>query len=521
MEDELYAEALMVTDGVISKVGKFEDVINLRDEQTSMYDLQGMTLMPAFIDTHSHITALATTLRIADLSRVKSFAEIVETLKRFREGKQFKANDWIMGFGYDHNRLEEGRHPDKSVLDEVSTDNPVLIAHASGHMGVVNSVALSAVGINSESPDPEGGVVGRVAGSSEPDGYLEEKAFISMSSEAPSATDDEMRSLMNEAQKVYLSYGITTAQDGLVNGEELHMLDLAASNGDLVMDVVGYVDMNKSKGLVDEHPEYLKGYRGGFRIGGYKVILDGSPQGRTAWLTRPYENAEDGYSGYPVYSNEKVKGFFRNAIDEGRQILVHCNGDAAADQYISAYRDALDEVGEEVNIRPVMIHAQTLRPDDQLDEVRELGIIPSYFIAHTYHWGDVHLKNLGRDRAFNISPAGTSEEKDIIYTFHQDTPVIPPNMLETVWCAVNRVSRNGVVMGEKQRVSVLQALRAVTVNAAYQYFEEDVKGSLRDGKMADMVVLDSNPLKVDPVDVKDIRVLATLKKGAVVYEACR
>ena len=519
MEDELYAEAVMVTDGIISKVGNFEYVMKFKDDGTSMYDLKGRTLMPSFIDPHSHITAFATTLKIADLSRAKSFAEIVQLLKRFKEGKHLKADDWIMGFGYDHNQLEEGRHPDKSVLDEVSMDNPVLIAHASGHMGVVNSAALNAVGITPECRDPEGGVIGRAVGSSEPDGYLEEKAFISMSSNSQSATDDEMRSLMREAQKVYLSYGITTAQDGLVNEEEFHMLDVAACNGDLVMDVVGYVDMNKSKGLVEEHPEYLKGYRGGFRIGGYKVILDGSPQGRTAWLTRPYENAEDGYSGYPVYSNEKVKDFFRNALDESRQILVHCNGDAAADQYISAYRAALDEVGEEVNIRPVMIHAQTLRPDDQLDEVRELGIIPSYFIAHTYHWGDVHLKNLGEDRAFNISPAGTSEEKDTIYTFHQDTPVIPPDMLETVWCAVNRVSKDGVVMGEKQRVSVLQALRAVTVNAAYQYFEEDVKGSLKEGKIADMVVLDSNPLKVDPVDVKGIRVLATLKNGAVVYEA--
>lgn len=199
------------------------------------------------------------------------------------------------------------------------------------------------------------------------------------------------------------------------------------------------------------------------------------------------------------------------------QILVHCNGDAASQQFIDQYEVAKERTHSNNNIRPVMIHAQLLA-EDQLDDLKALGIMPSFFVAHVYYWGDVHIKNYGMERASKISLAKSAQDKGILYTFHQDSPVIEPNMLETIWCAVNRITKNGVLLGEEERVSPLDALKAVTKNAAYQYFEEDIKGTLKEGKLADLVILDKNILKVDPMEIKDIQVLETIKEGETIFK---
>ena len=145
-------------------------------------------------------------------------------------------------------------------------------------------------------------------------------------------------------------------------------------------------------------------------------------------------------------------------------------------------------------------------------------MIPSFFVAHVYHWGDIHIKNYGMERASRISLAKSAQDKGIIYTFHQDSPVIEPNMLETIWCAVNRITKNGVLLGNDERISPLDALKAVTKNAAYQYFEEDIKGTLKEGKLADLVILDKNILKVDPMKIKDIQVVETIKEGETIFK---
>ena len=203
------------------------------------------------------------------------------------------------------------------------------------------------------------------------------------------------------------------------------------------------------------------------------------------------------------------------ALDQGMQLLAHCNGDAAAGQYLSVL-EQLEREREAHLERPVMIHAQLLDLD-QLDKVKELGVVPSFFAAHVYHWGDVHVKNFGAERAARISPAGAALERDIPFTFHQDTPVLPPDMLETVWCGVNRLTRSGAVLGPEQKIPVVEALAAVTIRAAWQYFEEGEKGSLREGKRADLVLLERDPLTADPMSLRDIPVLATWKDGRLIY----
>ena len=264
-------------------------------------------------------------------------------------------------------------------------------------------------------------------------------------------------------------------------------------------------------------PESVRQYHRRFKLGGYKMFLDGSPQGRTAWLRRPYQGEQE-YRGYGTLTDAEVLDMVRRAGTDGMQLLAHCNGDAACAQYLAALDAAAREGVDLAALRPVMIHAQLLGRD-QLPEVRRLGVIPSFFVAHVYHWGDVHLENLGPGRAEAISPAGSAAEKGIPFTFHQDAPVIRPDMLETVWCAVNRVTRQGRVLGREERVDVRTALEAVTVHAAYQYFEETDKGTLAPGKQADLVILDRDPLAVPQEELRDIRVLETWKDGVPIF--CR
>lgn len=518
MEEPLYAEAVLVKDGAIRATGERETLLQNCPPGTEEVDLQGAVLLPAFIDPHSHITALAQTLGSVDLTAAKSFEEIVQKLQSFVEKTKPEPGQWITAFGYDNNFLAEKRHPDRHLLDQIKY--PVVVTHASGHMGAANSLALKEMGVNAETANPEGGVIGREADGRIPNGYLEETAFSSLTAKIPQPSQELLMRQLDQAQDVYLQNGITTVQDGMTIPARWEMLKGLSDQNRLKVDVVAYPDLKDNRALAVENPAYRKKYRNRLKIGGYKIFLDGSPQGRTAWMTEPYENDEAGYKGYPIYQDAQVETFMKEALREDMQILVHCNGDAAAQQMIDAYAKALAESHAKNNIRPVMIHAQLVRAD-QLQEMAKLHMIASFFVAHTWYWGDVHLQNFGEARAIRISPARSAIESGVTYTFHQDTPVILPNMLETIWCAVNRISKDGMVMGEEERVTPLEALRAVTTNASYQYFEEHEKGSIRTGKRADFVVLDRDPLRVDPMEIRDIRVLATIKDGRAVYEANR
>ena len=217
-------------------------------------------------------------------------------------------------------------------------------------------------------------------------------------------------------------------------------------------------------------------------------------------------------------TDDEANAFVEEAFRKGWQIHVHCNGDAAADQFIRAVRLATAKHGPG-DRRPVMIHAQTVR-EDQLDAMKELGIIPSFFGMHTYYWGDWHRDSvLGPERASRISPAASALKRGMPFTQHHDAPVALPSSIMVLFSQVNRVTRSGQVLGPEQRVSAMDAIKSITINAAYQYFEERTKGSLEPGKLADLVILDQNPLAVDPLAIKDIKVVETIKDGRTIYRA--
>ena len=512
-------EAVLVTDGKIAYVGTREAAEKLTDDKTERINLKGKTLMPSFIDPHSHIAMYSQFSSFADLSECEDFDGIVSVLKKYLEEHPVGADGAVMARGYDHNFLREEAHPTARVLDRISDTIPICLFHTSGHMAVANTPLLKEAGITKETKEPKSGRIGRYEDGT-PNGYLEELEIMTpVLMKVFSRLKMDPLKQMSEVQDIYLKYGITTAQDGGATRESVEEFLQMAADKIFKIDVIAYV-ISDEKGigaLLKEHPEAAGSYTNRFQIGGGKIILDGSPQGKTAWLTRPYEGESD-YCGYPTHSDETVEGAAKAAIDGKYQLLAHCNGDAAADQYIRCYKKAMEQTGDsQLDLRPVMIHCQTVR-DDQLDEMKEIGMIPSIFAAHTYYWGDVHLKNLGAERGSRISPVRSALDRGLPYNFHQDCPVLKPDMMQTIWCAVNRRTKKGIKIGEEQCISVFDALKGITINAAYAYHEEAKKGTIEEGKLADLVILEKNPLKVDKMTIKDIAVEETIKEGVTLYK---
>lgn len=511
MESAAYTEAVLCENETILKTGCFEE---LKSEADVFCDLKGKTMLPSFIDGHSHFTTVANTMAIADLSATKTVEERIHILKDFIERNKDKPTDeFIIGFGYDNNNYPGKIHPDVNDLNKVSRERPVIISHASGHMGVCNNIALELMGITDKSPDPVGGHIGRT-----PDGrlngYLEETAFTSNASMIKQPDYNDMCRYIQQAETEYFRHGITTVQDGFTGIKEWELLKKLSDEKRLNADVVCYVDINTCPEILERNEKYNKKYVNNLKIGGYKLFLDGSPQGRTAWMTQPYENSGS-YKGYPIYTDMMVQNFVVKAVSEKQQLLTHCNGDAASQQLLNSYRYADSVLHTQDNFRPVMVHCQLTRPD-QLKEMEKLGMIASFFVAHTWQWGDVHLENFGH-RAMDISAVKSAVENGVLYTFHQDSPVLPPDMMHTIWCAVNRFTSSGIQLNTNECVTAEEALKAITINAAIQYGEEDKKGSIKTGKDASFVILSDNPLEFPPEKIKNIRVVQTILRGKTVY----
>ena len=520
------AQAILIENGLIMAVGSTEDIRALSDENTKEINLNGKTMLPGLIDPHGHLVAIAQTFTIINFSECSSKEEILKIIEDKLNNNPPKEGEWIIGFGYDNTKFEGEAHPTKFDLDRVSAQIPMFITHASGHLAVVNSAALEKLGYVGEDYEvPEGGVVRTVApDSKEPNGILEESACLDPEKKKliPGPSFEALMDAISKAQDIYAGYGITTAQDASVD-KNIHELLMAAANANqLKIDIVGHAVQQVTFDLLTDRGTPKREYMNHFKLLGGKTWLDGSPQGKTAWLTKPYYEAPKGqdedYCGYGTQTDEDVKAYFKGCIERTLQVNVHTNGDAAADQFIRCYNEALKETGKQQDLRPVMVHAQTVR-EDQLDEMKALGIIPTFFLDHIWFWGDYHYESvLGPERANRISPAASALKRGINFTLHQDPPVKMPNQILAIHNAVNRQTQKGRVLGEEQKISVMDAIRAVTINGAYQNFEEDIKGSLEKGKYADLVILDKNPLKVEVDQIKNIQVLETIKQGEVIFK---
>lgn len=518
------AEAVAVRGDSIIAVGSRTSVMKLRGRNTAVIELASRVLLPGFIDAHGHLTATAAFVQYANLAsppvgQVTSIAELQETLRRFIRERAVPAGQWVIGVGYDDSLLAEHRHPTRFDLDAVSVEHPIQIVHVSGHFSAANSRLLALAGITADSPDPAGGVIRRQSGSREPDGVLEETAHMALSAKAPKP--DFEQSLVNLAKALdyYASRGITTVQDGGALPDNLKLLTEAARRRLLSMDVVAYRFWAPVGASLPADLPFGQ-YDNRLKIGGVKIVLDGSPQGKTAYLSEPYLVPPAGqtpnYRGYPSMPAAAVAKALHEALTLRVPLLAHANGDAAAQMLIDAVEAARRDTGN-ADTKVVMIHAQTVR-DDQLDRMAKLTITPSFFVGHTYYWGDWHRdQTLGFPRAERISPTRSAIERGLPFTLHTDTPVVPPDMLLTLWSATTRRTRSGDILGPQQRLTVMEALQGLTVNAATQYSEQDRKGSIAVGKLADFVMLSRDPAAMTGEQLRELVVEETISHGKTIY----
>ena len=524
-----YVDAMLIQDGKIRYTGTLSEAEKLAP-QAKRLNLNNNTVIPGIIDAHSHLNSVGMQQTVANLypppdGKVVSIATLIQEMKAWaKQNPTFvqATAGWIIGNGYDDAQLQEKAHPTATDLDQISTTQPVLILHQSGHLASVNHKALELLGINEKSSNPSGGVIRRVVGTNIPNGVLEESVVIEAMLQAFKTVPPEMMQQMAlTAVQTYMKNGYTTVQEGRADRGTSELWRSLANQNKLAIDVVSYPDISSEQAYMLEKG-VSKNYVNHFRIGGVKISLDGSPQGKTAWLTEPYvvppEGKDKNYRGYPAFPEQKtVQHMIDLAFKQHWPILAHANGDAAIDQYLNVIANAQKKYDASQR-RDVIIHAQTMR-EDQLDRAKQLHLIPSFFSLHTYYWGDWHVaQTLGEKRAEHISPTGSALRKGMIFTEHHDAPVIPPKSMMVLDATVNRTTRTGKVLGEAQKVSPYIALKTMTDWAAYQYFEEDIKGTLSTGKYGDFVVLSDNPITIDPSKIKDIKVLATYKQGQLVYQ---
>ena len=532
------AEAIAIAGGVIVAVGDKASVLAHAGPGTKQIDLAGRALLPGFIDAHGHFANALQVVGWANIQRppagpVTSIADLQQVLREHVARHPASKGEWVIAYGYDVDGLSDGRDLDKADLDALFPENPVMVIHNSNHGAVLNSCALALAGYDASTPDPAGGVIVRRPGSTEPAGLVMETAFIPLFMHMPQPSDDERLGQFEAAQRLYTAKGITTVQDGATVAGDLDLFQRGAREGRLCVDLVllplvldvpamlreRFPDFQgKPLELPQPALEVFGHYRDRVKFQGIKLLLDGSPQGKTAFwgepLLTPGPNGEANWRGQPVFPPDQLMEAVARLSGQGIQLFAHCNGDAAIDLMIEACRRA--GLKPEQDHRTVIIHSQFMAPG-QLEQYAELGMHPSFFTVHAFFFGDTHLANLGPERAGRMSPMASAMALGLHCSNHNDfsvTPIEPMRMVET---AMVRRTRSGVVLGESERVSAEAALRALTIEAAWQIREEDSKGSLAAGKRADLVILDADPTATAPEQLNDITVVATLKDGVCVY----
>ncbi len=556
-EQPTTVEALAVAGGRITYAGPLQGAP--RAAGTRVVNLQGKTLLPGFIDTHGHFIYFGKNLIDADLFGASSVEEIVRRMKE--HAPKVGNGDWIVGFGFSGNTLQ--RYPNVAELDAVSADRPVMVVDSSGHAGAFNTAALRAAGVSAATADPPGGRFERQADGKTPAGKAEETALNMVREKRPAFTGATADAVATRASDLWASYGQTTAQDcGIGLGSDdialvrnaidkrLLTVDLYICAKDSNVEAMAqaaqavtddYARVHPTAGaaferqeailsdaaarpgnttdrLLQLRPDLDKRYVNRVRLGGIKFWLDGSIP--TAWMSEPYTTpppgAEPGYRSYQQIPDAVLERAFDRYWTTNVQLNMHMNGDAAAEQALVAIEKAVARYGMRDH-RPVFIHASYLRPD-QIRRLKAVGGVPSFLTTGLIPGGDTVVKLWGEERAANAMAAKSMERAGIPFTFSHDAPVSPqPWVLALVDAGVNRRTPSGRVIGPDQRVSPYQALRAVTANAAWQIKEENSKGTLEVGKLADLVILERNPLTVEPSTIKDIAVVETIKEGSTIF----
>lgn len=521
------AEALAVKGGKIVAVGTRAEVEKAhKGADTKVVDLGGKALLPAFIDPHSHYISALTVANQVKLYAPpagpgKDVPSIVAELVKFRDANKIPKGEVIQAYGYDENVMPKGHLLNRDDLDKALPDNPVLVGHVSMHGAVLNSAAMKKWNFSAKTKTPPGGVIVRKPGTNEPYGLIMETAYLPVFASLPQPTTAQEVEWSKAGQMLYAQAGITTAHEGATHLADLDVMKRAAAGGATLIDVIAYPFITDLDAILAKYPKETWGtYENGLKIGGVKITIDGSPQGKTAAFTTPYltggPGGEKNWKGELTFPQDVIDKAVKTVYDMGVPLNLHANGDAAIDAFLHAHeKAAADDLNKDRHI--TMIHSQFVRKD-QLDKYVTYKIRPSFYTLHTYYFAEAHIANRGREQAMTISPMRDAIDKGLVPTNHTDFVVAPLDQLFVMWSAVNRFSRDGALIGADQRVTPLEALKAQTINVAWQYDEQASKGSLEVGKRADLVVLDQNPLKAEVMKIKDIKVVETFKDGKSIYK---
>lgn len=532
-EENEQAGSLAVKDGIITHIWETSTApkeIFTIDENTKIIDLEGATLLPGFIDTHNHILSYALMLDMVNCSSPLN-KNIEEVLVRIREkAKELSKGEWIQGFGYDDTLLAEHRHITRQELDEAAPDHPVYLNHSSGHIAAVNSKALEIADIAETIEDTSKGHFGRDDAGRLNGVLFEHGAMGAVNQVIPEKTEDELLLLLRKAVEEYLAQGITmnsVAAVGMMHTTELELnvhfkagktkLNPMRTQLMLVHNLFEGDELFGTYSAAELDAEIREKSGGRVRLDSAKLFQDGSIQGLTAALREPYTSNPD-LTGELIHSQDALNEAFLNLHNRGFRIAVHGNGDRAIESILEGYAYVLSKTPG-VNHRHRIEHAQTANHDD-LNKMKELGVIPSFFINHIYYFGDRHEKIfLGTERAKCMNPLKTATEKGLRFTLHSDNPITPISPLFSVWVAVNRVTLAGEVLGADEKCDVITALKSMTLYGAELNFDEENAGSIDIGKRADFAILEQDPTAIDPLQIKDIKVLGTIIDGEFVYEA--
>jgi predicted amidohydrolase YtcJ len=519
-------EALAVKDGKILALGARSAIeAAYRGDATVVVDLAGRTLIPAFLDAHSHYYSALTVANQVNVYPAPAGpgtdpASIVAALVRFRDQRRIPAGDVIQAYGYDDTAMPAGDLLNRDHLDAALPEHPVIVQHVSMHGAVLNSAAMKKWGLSAATRTPPGGIIVRKPGTQEPFGLIMETAWLPIFGALPTPTPDQEIAWTMAAQRLYASHGISTAHEGATHAGDLAVMTRAAQAGAHLIDVIAYPFITDVDAVIAEHPVSTWGtYHRRLKIGGVKVTIDGSPQGRTAAFTTPYltggPSGQADWKGELTFPQATVEAMVTRVYGLGVPLNLHANGDGAIDAFLKAHESAAG--GDLAKDRHVtLIHAQFARRD-QLDKFVAYKVVPSFYTLHTYYFADAHIANRGPAQAAYISPMRDALARGLHPTNHSDFVVAPLDQMFMLWSAVTRRSRSGAVIGPDQRIMPLEALKAQTINVAMQYGEQATKGSLEVGKLADLVVLDRNPLQVEPDAIKDIRVVETIKDGKTIF----
>lgn len=517
---EGFAEALAIAGDKVLATGTAAEMEAFCGQDTKIIDLAGRLATPGFYDVHTHLALFGLGLKNLDLNP-KKITSIGALLAEVAEAAKSRApGEWILGRGYDHSKLDENRHPTRAELDTVAPNNPVYVARACGHVGVANSVALGLAGIGHNTPDPDGGAIGRANG--ELTGLLAENARRFVISKQPAPELEDYIAAIEAGGRMMLQNGITSTMDaavGMSDGwTEFSAYETAKTSGRLPVRVSMCLIGDKERNILEE--AVSKGYTPGWgddmlRLRQVKIFIDGSIGGKTAAMKEPYLGSSREY-GIFCLTQEETDALVKRAHDLGYQMAVHAIGDAGIERILNAYK-AAQEANPADDRRHRIEHCGWLSTE-QIATMVELGVLPAPQPDFIYYFGDQYVDVKGKEAADFAYPMRAWIDAGLRPSASTDSPVTPLNPFAGLYAMVTRTTDRGTVLGANQVLTMAEALNAYTLESAYASHEETVKGRLVPGQLADIAVLSQDLFEISADRIMETVCEMTLLGGQVVYE---